>query len=268
MPRISLIVISFILLIYALTGCTPTEETLSSGKTSSSQILKVGITANAPPLIYKRNNQVTGLEAELAKELAEFAGRELRFVEVKWVDLIPALISGKIDIIMSGMSITDLRRMRIEFARPYLVAGQVSLVRRTEYNRFSSGLTDLLKPTVRIGTVTGTTGDYLVQDKIARTGNMRYKDPQQAVAALIAGKIDVFVYDLPMNFYFAALNESKGLAPVPVPLSREFLAWGIRKEDTDLLNTANRFIEAQQQTNQLQTIVQRWIPYYKNIYNQ
>lgn len=268
MPRIFLIVFSFIFLIYALTGCTPAGDTLSSVKTQSSQILKVGITANAPPLIYKRNNQITGLEAEFARELAEFAGRELRFVEVKWVDLIPALISGKIDIIMSGMSITDLRRIRIEFARPYLVAGQVSLVRRTEYNRFSSGLTDLLNPTVKIGTVTGTTGDYLIQDKVARTSNMRYKNPQQAVAALIEGKIDVFVYDLPMNFYFAALNESKGIAPVPVLLSREFLAWGIRKEDTGLLDTANSFIESMQQNNELQTIVQRWIPFYKKIYNQ
>lgn len=268
MSRLVLVCFALVFLMTAVSSCTPTGNTLTPRNSTSGNTLKVGVTANAPPLIYKRNGQVTGLEAELAQELAQYADKQLRFVEYKWVDLIPALISGKIDIIMSGMSITDLRRMRIEFTQPYLVAGQVSLVRRTEYNRFSTGLTDLLNPTVKIGTVTGTTGDFLIQDKIARASNMRFKNPQQGVDALIGGKIDVFVYDLPMNFYFASLHESKGLAPVPVPLSREFLAWGIRKEDTELLKTANEFIDTLQQDKQMQTKVQRWIPFYKNIYNQ
>jgi polar amino acid transport system substrate-binding protein len=248
-------------------GCTPTGNTLSDTGAAGKNILKVGVTSNAPPLIYKHNNQFTGLEAELARELAKFTGKEVRFVEVKWVDQIPALLSGKTDIIMSGMTVTTLREMRITFSRPYIIAGQVSLVRRNEYNRYSNGLTDLLNPTNKIGTVTGTTGDFLIQDKVAR-GSTQFKTPAQGVDALIDKKIDVFVYDLPMNFYFASLNETKGIVPVPVPLSREHLAWGIRKEDTELLNSANNLIEHLRQNNQLQTIVQRWIPFYKNIYNQ
>ena len=267
MQRIRPGLFSLLFFVLLSAGCTPTGNTLSTTGASAENILKVGVTSNAPPLIYKQNSRFIGLEAELAKELAKFAGKEVRFVEVKWVDQIPALLSGRTDIIMSGMSITALREMRIAFAKPYIVAGQVSLVRRNEYNRYNQGLTDLLNPTVKIGTVTGTTGDYLIQDKVAREST-KFKTPNQGVDALIDKKIDVFVYDLPMNFYFAALNETKGLVPVPVPLSREYLAWGIRKGNTELLNTANRFLEHLRQTNQLQTMVQQWIPFYKNIYNQ
>ena len=123
----------FIIILSA--GCTPTVSTLSDTGAAEKNILKVGVTSNAPPLIYKHNNQFTGLEAELAAELAKFTGKEVRFVEVKWVDQIPALLSGKTDIIMSGMTVTTLREMRIAFSKPYIIAGQVSLVRRNEYNR-------------------------------------------------------------------------------------------------------------------------------------
>ncbi len=71
-----------------------------------------------------------------------------------------------------------------------------------------------------------------------------------------------------MNFYFAALHETEGLVPVPVPLTREELAWGIRKGDTELLNTANSFLEHLRQNKQLQAKIQRWIPFYKSVYNQ
>ena len=166
------------------------------------------------------------------------------------------------------MTITDLRRVRIAFTKPYLVTGQISLVRRKDLYRFGNGLTDLMNPTIRIGTVTGTTGDYLVRETVARASSMQFRAPDQAVKALMDGSIDVFVYDLPMNLYFGSQNESKGLVPVPVPLSREFLAWGVRTEDKNLLDTANRFIEKLQQEKQLQEKIQKWIPFYKNFYNQ
>ena len=249
------------------TGCVQTGSSESSPTGSAKNVLRVGVTANAPPLIYKQSGRYTGLEAELARELAAFAGREVRFVELKWVDQIPSLVAGRIDIIMSGMTRTPLRQVRIDFSESYLVAGQVSLVRRAEYNRFSDGFPNLLRQNVKIGTVEGTTGDFLIEQQVAR-GSTKFKTPDQGVEALIDRQIDVFVYDLPMNFYFAALHEAKGLVPVPVPLTREELAWGIRKGDTELLNAANRYLEGLKQDRKLRQKVQHWIPFYKNFYNQ
>jgi polar amino acid transport system substrate-binding protein len=59
----------------------------------------------------------------------------MRFLELSWEQLPEALLAGKIDIIMSGMSITAARQVRMDFARPYLRAGQVALVRREDLGK-------------------------------------------------------------------------------------------------------------------------------------
>ena len=249
-------------------GCAGPGGGGGTASTAAGDVLKVGVTANSPPLVYKQNGKITGLEAEFARELARFAGKEVRFIEVAWEDQIPSLVEGKTDIIMSGMTITDLRRYSIDFSEPYLVSGQVSLVRRDEFNHFSSGLGDLLNIKVRVGSVADTTGSYLVQHQLRGNKHKEFSTPQKGVEALLAKEIDAFLYDLPMNFYFGALNEAKGLVPVPVPLSREFLAWGVRKDDPELLATANRFVVNLKESGKLQEMVQRWIPFYRNVYNQ
>lgn len=254
--------------LFSNAGCTPTASSGSTGNIAPADTLRVGITANAPPLIYRRNGKVTGLEAELAEKLGAYLGKKVHYVEVDWKDQIPALDEGKTDIIMSGMSITELRQYRIDFSDPYLVSGQVSLVRRNEFNRFSNGLSDLLNITVRIGSVSATTGNHLVVQQLAGNEKKEFTTPQQAIASLLKKEIDVFVYDLPMNFYFGALHEAEGLVPVPTPLTREFLAWGIRKGDTQLLNTTNAFLKELKESGELQEMAQRWIPFYRNLYNQ
>lgn len=263
--RILFIAVSVLCILFFL-GCAPKSEPAPPAGKDSPRILKIGITPDSPPLIYRSGGKITGLEAELAREFAAFAGRNLRFVEVGWVDQIPALLSGKTDIIMSGMTVTDLRKIRINFTRPYLVTGQSSLVRMDDYSRFSSGLTDLLNPVVTIGTVRGTTGDYLVRQKIGSSTIRRFDKPREGVEALLEEKIDVFVYDMPMNFYFAARYEARGIIPVTVPLSREYIAWGVRREDRELLDTANRFLKEMRDQDRLQAIVRKWIPFHGEVF--
>jgi ABC-type amino acid transport substrate-binding protein len=68
------LIVPFILILLS-TGCTPTGNTLSDTGGSAKNILKVGVTSNAPPMIYRQNGRFTGLEAELARELGKFAGK-------------------------------------------------------------------------------------------------------------------------------------------------------------------------------------------------
>ena len=87
-----------------LTGCAPAGQntTQPSSINPDQNVLRVGVSANSPPLIFKQRNKLVGLEADLAMELATFLGKSLRFVELKWDDLIPALLENRIDIVMSG----------------------------------------------------------------------------------------------------------------------------------------------------------------------
>jgi polar amino acid transport system substrate-binding protein len=256
-------------LLFSLFACVQASPSSTpAAPAASSKVLRVGITSNAPPLAYKEGRTTVGLEAEFAKGLAAATGRELRFVELKWKDQIPALLAGKTDIIMSGMTITDYRRYQIAFSTPYMVSGQVSLVRRPELSTYTDGFTDLLNPTVKVGTVLGTTGSFFIDEKIANSRKkFTFNTPQQAVEALLDRKIDAFVYDLPMNFHFAAQNEINGLAPVMIPMTREEIAWGIRKNDQQLIQEADAYLAAIKESGQLKTMLIHWIPFFKNVFD-
>ena len=250
-----------------LTGCVASQTTTITSDVPGQPLLNVGITTNAPPMAYRENGKITGLETEFAQGIAEYSKRNLRFVELKWEDQLPALLSGKIDIIMSAMTITQARKYRISFTDPYMVTGQVSLVRLAEYNRFSDGFTALLSPTVRVGMVKATTGEFLVTKNKAKGKMIKYNRAEQGVQGLLDNKIDAFVYDLPMNFYFGAKYTDQGLTPVTVPMSREYIAWGIRKNDGELLAQANSYLQSVKTSGDLQQMIIRWIPFYEKLYN-
>ncbi|OPX18988.1 MAG: hypothetical protein BZ151_11635, partial [Desulfobacca sp. 4484_104] len=97
-----------------LAGCAVSNQTTagSGSAVADKNMLRVGITPDAPPLIFKQNGKITGLEAEFAQALANHLGKSLQFVELKWKNQIPALLENKIDIIMSGLTVTPLREVR------------------------------------------------------------------------------------------------------------------------------------------------------------
>ena len=113
--------------------------------------------------IRKRNTNTEWL----ARQLAKFLGREPHFVTLAWKDQLPALEEGKIDIIMSGMTITPKRAYRVAFAKPYMRSGQMLLVRMKEAQRYSSGIYSLMGNKPAIGTIKDTTGDFFITKTIS-----------------------------------------------------------------------------------------------------
>jgi len=253
----------FITLLFIIVGCVKTDSQNDLSPEKTKKPLIVGISINSPPVAYKQNNKITGLEVEFAQGLANFTGRNLKLVQLNWQDQIPALLSGKTDIIMSGMTITQSRKYRIAFSNPYMVSGQISLIRRVNRHKFTNGVTNLLNPAIRVGTVTGTTGDLFIQDIKANGERTQFPTSARAVKALLDNKIDAFVYDLPGNLYLASQYTAEGLLPVTIPLTREYIAWGVRTDDQELLNAANSYIANLSDKGALIKTIQRWIPYYQ-----
>ena len=226
-------------------------------------ILRVGVSTNAPPLIFKQDGKVVGLEADLAKALAADMGRSVKFVEVKWDDQIQALLDKKTDIIMSGMSITRLRQVRIAFSNPYFRSGQIALVHIKDLDRFKMGYPAFAKSRA-IGTVKNTTGDIYVREKFSATKVIDFSTSKKGVEALISGKIEVFIHDAPIILQLASENEDKNLKPVfSVFLTEEYLAWGIRRQDAAIMSAANRILDTIKKDGRLMQMVKRWIPLAK-----
>ena len=122
-------------LLYSLLACAgPGGFEAETG----SPPLRVGISPDQPPLAFRQDRDLAGIEVDFARELARALGRRVRFVELDWKALIPALERGDVDVVMSGLSITPERAERVLFATPYMRAGQLALIRSADLARFGS----------------------------------------------------------------------------------------------------------------------------------
>ena len=223
--------------------------------------LKVGVSPQFPPMIYKEGDTLAGLEVDFAKALGKELGRPVQFVEIAWEDEIPALADGRTDIIMSSMSITIARQLRVSFAQPYLAIGQTVLVRREDAGKFVFGFP--IEPQGKVGVLKATTGDYLVQQEFPHAKRKAFDSPEDAAKALARGKIDMLICDSPTAWWLAGENETVGLTVVPILLSHENLAWAVGKSNPDLLVSVNNALGKLEANGIATAIIKRWLPLYQ-----
>jgi polar amino acid transport system substrate-binding protein len=229
-----------------------------AAQAAESQPLRVGVTPRFPPLIFKEAGKIVGVEADFAQALGQALGRPVQFVEVDWEDQVDQLLDGRTDIIMSAMSVTRPRQFRVNFSEAYARVGQMMLVRREDAHKYALGLP--YNQQANMGVMKATTGDFLVQQEFPKAKRKTYASGEAAVQALTRKNIEIFISDSPLILYLAAQNESRGLQSVPVLLSDEMLAWGMRKSDPALLETVNRFLIKAKQDGSCDRILRRWVP--------
>jgi polar amino acid transport system substrate-binding protein len=100
-----------------------------------------------------------------------------------------------------------------------------------------------------------------VQEEFPFAHRVAFVDPDKAVKAIEEERIDMFIHDAPTIWWAASVREDSGYTPVPIFLTSEELAWGIRYDDTDLLKAANGFIETWKRDGRLKASIKKWIPY-------
>lgn len=221
-------------------------------------VLRVGICPNLPPLAYRADGEIVGMEADFAVALAAALGRQARLVPMDWDELIPALTANNIDIIMSGMSITKMRTTLAAFTTPYLEVGQMALVRRPDYLRLGNPLI-LTNTPLKVGLEKGTTGDLFAQAKMPKAERVYYRSPEDAAKALLQQRVEVLIYDAPTVWWLAARHEADGLRGVFTPLTEEYLAWAVSRGNPELLDAVNETLAAWRDGT-LSRLMDRWIP--------
>lgn len=238
-----------------LSGCVTTTKTVDPDPS----ILRVGISPRSQPVIFKQGGVVAGIEADYAKQLGTALNREVVFVETPWAKLIDALEQNKIDIIMSNMTVTAPRSIRINFATPYLQSGLSALFVRGRHE--PSGLvgSTILNQTRNIGYVKDTTGEFYCLQRFTRGTLIGYKDTDAAVQAMLNGKIDMFVHDAPMIWWRSSMHERE-LVAFPEVLNVEPVAWGISRQNSELLDKVNTLLAQWEKDGTSRKIVTNWLP--------
>lgn len=223
--------------------------------------LRVGVTSTYPPIVFRQAGQVAGVEADLARLVATRLGRPLYFVEVAWDQQIDALLAGRTDVIMSGMSVTEARTVRIAFTAPYLEAGLMALVRVEDAARYPSR-DAVLQTSATVGYIERTTGDVFVQQSFPNARRVPLARASDGALALQRRTVDVFVHDGPSIAWLVSANEAD-LAGIWQPLNRENLAWGVRRDNSQLLAQLNDILASLRQDGTLAGVLGRWLPYLR-----
>jgi len=245
------------LVVAAFLGCAtapqPEEKTAQVGQT-----LIIGITPDFPPLVFKQGNQVAGIEAELAGMLGEELGRPVKFVELKWDEQIPALLEGKTDIIMSSMTVTRERQVRVAFSEPFLKSGLVAAVRVEDIPKYPDA-ESVMNSMERVGFVSSTTSESFVQKNFPYAQKSSLSYPRQAANELQQRRIGMFIGDAPTVIWLVSENESS-IAGIWLPLNEEYMAWALRKDDQDLLARVNAALAQFRLDGRLDRVLNKWLP--------
>ena len=250
-------IVSILLISFIFVGCV----TLS--KLNKEDTLRVGIDPHRNPVIYKVGNKYAGFEAEFAKLLASKVKKTLVFVPMHRATLVTALETGNIDIIMSGISMTEMRQLRINFTQPYMRIYQTSLFRRTDIRIYNSPQMILLSND-KMGVEKNSTGEMFVQQSFQPGTITAFSTLESGAKALMKNKIDILIGDLPLICRLGAVHEGDGLIYMLSPFAQEYYAWAVAKGNPELLEQANELLTDLKKSKKLDKIITQYFPLYSH----
>lgn len=214
-------------------------------KSTLNQILKrgelrIGLEAGYMPFEMRdKRGDIIGFDVDLARLMARYMGVKLTLVNTQWDGIIPALLTDKFDILMSGMTITPERNLQVNFADPYITVGQTVLLKKALGPTITS-YQQLNDPQYVVATKLGTSGDMAAHKLLPKAQIKAFETEAEATLEVRNGRADALIYDLPFNAVFVAQYKDQ-VVHLKTPFTHESLGWGVRKGDPDFLNWLNNF---------------------------
>lgn len=230
---------------------TKAEDTTAAETEAAGGKLVMVTNAEFPPYEYHDNNEIVGIDADIARAIAAKMGMELEIQDMAFDSLIPAVQSSKADFTAAGMTVTDDRKENVDFTDTYAKAAQVIIVMEGSEIATPDDLANK-----KIGVQTGTTGDIYSED-IEGADVQRFNKGMEAVMALTQGKIDAVVIDREPAKVFVTENE--GLKILDEAFTEEEYAIAVKKGNTELLDKMNAAIKELKDSGELQKIVDKYI---------
>ena len=198
-----------------------------------------------------------GFDIDVAREMAKALGVKFVPLNTAWPSIIPALNLGRFDIIISGMSVTEERKLRVDFADSYMTIGQTILVNK-KHKGVVTSYKDLNNPKYIVTSKPATTGEQAVKKFMPKCTYKPFDTELEGATEVLKGQADAFVYDMPYNVVFVAMHGADKLILLDKPFTTEPLAWAIRKNDPDFLKWLNKFLEELKKDGRYDIIYKKW----------
>ncbi|MCP3955979.1 MAG: transporter substrate-binding domain-containing protein [Desulfobacterales bacterium] len=204
-----------------------------------------------------RQLSLIGFDIDMGIAMAKALGVKPVFVDTLWPSIIPALNLGRFDIIFGGMSVTESRKQKVDFAEPFMTVGQTVLL-NARHKKVVKSYKDLNDPKFVVVSKPGTTGEEAVKKMMPKATYKTVGTEIDGAQRVLAGKADAFIYDLPFNAVFIAMHPSDQLIFLDKPFTKEPIAWAIRKNDPDFLKFSNDFLSKIKADGSFDKIYNKW----------
>lgn len=225
--------------------------TLFAGCSEKKTTLVMATNAEFPPYEFREGDAIVGIDAEIAQAIADDMGLELVIEDMAFDSIIAAVQSGKADIGVAGMTVSEDRLVSVNFSDPYTTAAQVVIVKEDSAIASPADLENK-----KVGVQLGTTGDIYVSDMGTVTVE-RYNKGFEAVQALLQDKIDAVVIDREPAKVFVSQNE--GIKVLDEEYTVEDYAIAIAKDNEKLLADVNASLAKLKESGKLQEIIDKYI---------
>ncbi len=238
-------------------GSAPANDPLNQIIASGS--LRVGLSGDQPPFSMRgRDGKLMGLDVDLAETLAKAMGLETELVALPFAELLPALESARVDLVISALTITPERNARVPFAGPYYVSGTAALTRSDELAHVTS--IDVLNGADRrYAAVAGTTNEAFARDQLPAATLVSTRDFDEAVELVLAGEVDAVLADFPLCKYAAMRHPEAGFSERMTPFTIEPLGIAIRADAPLLVNLVSNYLDTLEYTGLLGQLKARWL---------
>ncbi len=204
-------------------------------------VMRVGMDTFVPWAMKGKTGKFIGFEIDVATQLAKDMGVKVEFVPTKWAGIIPALLTGKFDVIIGGMGIRPKRALKVNFTLPYDYSG-MSMVASKKLAAGFHSLADFNKPDVQIACKLGTTAAMAAKKFIPKAKLRLFDDEAQAYQELRNGNVHAVVGSAPRPAFEAVTYPDTLFMPLKENFTKEPIAFALRKGDFDTLTFFNSWI--------------------------
>ncbi|MBQ7721613.1 MAG: transporter substrate-binding domain-containing protein [Kiritimatiellae bacterium] len=205
--------------------------------------------ATFPPYEFRQGKEVVGIDVEICKAIAKALGKELKIEDVEFDSVLPSLIAGKAELAAAGITVTEDRKMQVDFSVPYVRTGIVFIFAKDKPFEKADDAKGK-----KIGVQNGTTSADFVRETLGQEPDM-FDSPASAFAALKAGKVDAVIADIDPA---KAVIKGQDGYDISDLLTVEEYAVAIKKGQPELLATINKVIEGMKDSGELDKITDEW----------
>ena len=246
-------------------GCAQLQQ--GSSGTSVSPVLDriqqrgeliVGTMGNMPPLnMTSKDGEIFGLEPDLAGMLAGAMNVKVRFVTKPFHELLPALQRGEVDMVMSGMTITPERNLKVAFVGPYFISGKAFLT-KIKNIAYADEAKDVNNPNTKIVALKGSTSQAFAEQFLDKTTLYTTDTYDEAVDMVLQDKVHAMVADYPICVVSVFRYPDAGLLSVVTQLTYEPIGIAMPPNDPLLVNWTQNTLNNIEGSGQLDELKLKW----------